>query len=429
MKKWLCLILIVCCTGFMLFGCNDNNNGNGTPSTETETQVGDNLIRMIPKSVSLGIGETCKLSVYTLKEVNAIEWSSSNEDVAAVDAMGNVVGISGGSAVITASIGEYEKAFCSINVTQTLLADYSFSFGVDSLTLYLGDGYRLNAIVRFGSEILNDTDIVWKSDDYSVATVNNGFVQAVGNGTTVISAEYQSKDGNKFSAECVVFVTEFYRVKLNNVPEIIEVGIGEQFTVSFSVYDRSDNLLQDTDENVLSLYSENDLIVTYENGYFRALNSGVTNIIVEYGGGYAICPVSVAGVSAEMFDSLFGAQGNGVVLNKDGLLCYNSLSVGLDETYACIKGETWASLIQQAKDGGFTKIKMIVYSIDGVFEPRPANTEFSLFDVEDDCFWVDENVTDLPITASKSVEECESWPYMLIGMYGDGSFVFTISFE
>lgn len=328
--------------------------------------------------------------------------------------------------MITASIGEYEKAYCNVTVKQEYLAEYACSLQCESLNLYIGDDYQLNATVRYGDEIITGAAISWYSSDMTVATVSKGVVKAVGSGEAVITAEFQAEDIKVF-AQCKVNVLGFYDVSVLESATGIVANIGDTFNVTMEVYDANGDKLSQLDEKLIRYYSANENIVSYINGKYKAMSAGVTNLIVEYAGVTNVCPVRV-GITTEAFQLISGGVGSGVRVSENGYFLYESKPSVDQETYVALSGEEWESALSKAKEKGYTKVSVTVYSINGVMKPRPCNTQYSVFDVEDDVFWLtrDKNV---PFKETKLLSECENWPFMLFGMYGEGSFEFTISFE
>lgn len=126
----------------------------------------------------------------TVKPDNAtdktVTWSSSDENVATIDASGKVTAIKKGSATITAQAGE-KTAKCTVTVYKEIPVS-SIELDKTSLSLVVGDEVTLNATVK--PDDATDKTVTWSSSDSSIATVDaNGKVTAMKEGTATITAK------------------------------------------------------------------------------------------------------------------------------------------------------------------------------------------------------------------------------------------------
>ena len=131
---------------------------------------------------------------------NMVEWSSDNEAVATVE-NGVITPIASGDAVITAKCGDY-SASCSVTVAlagEVQIPCTGISLSASELTFEGLGSKTLTATVTPE----NTTDnVVWSTNNDSVATVNNGVVKPVGNGNAVITVTCGEQ-----SASCTVTVS------------------------------------------------------------------------------------------------------------------------------------------------------------------------------------------------------------------------------
>ena len=134
-----------------------------------------------------------------------LTWTSSNTAVAIVN-NGFVTAVGNGTATITARTtdGSNKSATCPVTVDiSTAVLATSINLDRTSLTLTsAGQTATLNATIS-PSNATNKT-VSWASSNPAVATVNNGVVTAVGNGTATITA--RTTDGSNKSATCSVTV-------------------------------------------------------------------------------------------------------------------------------------------------------------------------------------------------------------------------------
>lgn len=121
------------------------------------------------------------------------------EDVVTVSETGLLTAVGPGTAVVTITCGDAVKE-CTVICTMEGETDASIPEGeltldkADMSFFNPGESYTLRAMVGD-----TEVDVIWTSGDSLIATVENGHVTAVGNGTVTITAEYGGQ-----SAECVV---------------------------------------------------------------------------------------------------------------------------------------------------------------------------------------------------------------------------------
>lgn len=189
-------------------------------------------------ATTIGIGASETLTVtYNPADANtnkALTWSSSNTSFATVDANGTVTGVAAGTATITATTANGKTATCSVTVQA--LAVTGVSLNKTSASLQIGESETLTATVTPADA--TNKNITWESSNPAVATVNNGQVKAIAEGSATITVK--TVDGNK-TATCSVTVTAGPPVPptslTTHVPEIYEEkesagGYGGTLTVN-----------------------------------------------------------------------------------------------------------------------------------------------------------------------------------------------------
>ena len=181
-------------------------DGSGVVATceVTANQLVTN-ISLSQSTLSLNSGSTAQLSA-TVLPANAndmgVTWTSSDEDVATVDADGLVTAIAGGSCTITATAadGSGVEATCEVTVNQLVT---SITLSHTTLALQPEEYQKLTATVLPSNA--SNKGVTWTSSDESVAEVtSNGFVSAIGLGTCTITCT--AKDASGVSATCEVTV-------------------------------------------------------------------------------------------------------------------------------------------------------------------------------------------------------------------------------
>lgn len=139
---------------------------------------------------SVNKGKTITLSIKNTKQ--KVKWSSSNKKIATVNSKGVVKGIKKGTVTITAKVGN-KKYTCKITV-KNVVALKSISLNKSKLTLEEGDDYQLK--VKYNpTNTTVDKTIEWTSSDKDVVIVDeDGYIEAVGEGTATITANVEDKE-------------------------------------------------------------------------------------------------------------------------------------------------------------------------------------------------------------------------------------------
>ena len=250
-------------------------------------------------------GAEAKLAV-TVAPANTpdlLTFSSSNFEVATVSEDGVVTAVGNGSAVITITCGEASAeclVICEIpepeeeTVVEEGIAlvlnrkEITFNAEGESWILYDGE--------------IPVTDIVWSSDDSTVAAIENGKVVAIGNGSTTVYAAY-----NNETVSCLIHcqfdednanqsngITEAdndskMTYKLYNptgYADDVTLNVGEKFTLR--LVDEYKNIVTDAEWTI-----EDANICSYEDSIVKALKSGTTKVIATYEGKTYTCLVRV----------------------------------------------------------------------------------------------------------------------------------------
>ena len=179
-------------------------NGKSAKCTVTILQP-VTAIALSDATATLWVGKTKTLTATltpTTASNTAIEWSSSNTNVAKVSSKGVVTAKGKGTCTITckATDGYGAMATCSVTVKQQVT---SITLSDATISLYAGKTKSLTATIT--PQNANEKAIVWYSSDTNVATVDkNGVVTGVGGGTATIIAT--ATDGMGACAKCGVTV-------------------------------------------------------------------------------------------------------------------------------------------------------------------------------------------------------------------------------
>lgn len=133
----------------------------------------------------------------------SVSWSVDHNSIATISNHGILKGVQAGTVTVTATASDGSGVYAeySVRVVKQLIA---VQISGDS-SVYTGQEKQLIAVVT-SDQSLDDTGVIWSSNDESVVTVtSDGKIRGVGNGTAIITAT--SKAENYYSASHTVKVT------------------------------------------------------------------------------------------------------------------------------------------------------------------------------------------------------------------------------
>lgn len=245
------------------------------------------------EEIALLEGEEAQLNVDILPEdtTDTISYTVDDESIAYVDDNGMITAVSKGETVVKVVCGSVE-AHCTIIVEAIELVFEYTEVNFDQL----------------GSEISIYTgsipveDIVWYSDDDTVATISNGVITAVGDGTTTVYGQY-----GDIVAGCTVFcetteaeseteatdavITDNGPYRLDNPYGVSDTDASIFVGGSFTLY------LVDKDENRVTGVEwsiESGSSCTVEDGLIKGIAAGQSTVVATYGGESYSCIVRVS---------------------------------------------------------------------------------------------------------------------------------------
>ena len=214
-------------------------------------------------------------------------WSSSNENVATVSE-GNVKAVGEGTATITATSRDGSKtATCKVNVTRVDKALKSITMKQSNITLEEGKTGWVG--VNYNPSDASDKVLYWTSSNTDVATVSEGNIKAIREGTATLTAT--SRDGGR-TATCKVTVTSpiVHVQSISLKTTSLTMRPGEKTTV-YAVYNPSN-----VTDKVLTWTSSNTNVATVSEGNVTAVGVGTATITAKSrdGGKTATCKVTVS---------------------------------------------------------------------------------------------------------------------------------------
>ena len=209
-----------------------------------------------------------------------VAWYSSDASIAAID-NGKVTAIKEGSATITARAGE-KSATCAVTVSKKVIAITEVTLNKTYLELVEGDEVTLTATIK--PDNATDKTVVWSSSDASIATIDNGKVTAIKEGSATIIARAGEKNATcaVTVAKKVIAVTEVTLDKTS-----LELVEGDEITLTAIV--KPDNA---TDKTVTWTTSDAS-IATVQDGLVKAVKAGTAIVSAVAGDITSTCSVVI----------------------------------------------------------------------------------------------------------------------------------------
>ena len=205
-----------------------------------------------------------------------VEWISSDESVATVDATGMVVAVSAGEADITASVTDSEmSAVCKVTV-KVAAKDITVP---DNLDVKLNDGNETTVEATVSPADATDVKVSYASTDEAVATVDkDGRVQVLQPGECDITTTLM-QDGEKVT-EKTTHVKAFYEVESITLDSNEgKLTVGNSHTIKATVAPE-----EVAAETTIEWSSSNEKVATVdENGKVTAIAAGEATITATAG--------------------------------------------------------------------------------------------------------------------------------------------------
>jgi len=220
-----------------------------------------------------------------------MSWSSSDQTIASVSALGDVLALKAGETTITVTtVDGGFKASCKVTVVKKIIAVTSISLDKDVLHIKVGGNYTFAATVL--PENATDRSVIWSCDNTDVAMINdNGKVVGVTAGEANITAT--SVQNPEVKAVCKIDVAaetvSATGVEINLNEATLEVGA----TLQLKPVLEPENA---TDQRIRWTTSAEDVATVSESGLVTGIKAGSAEITATtFDGGFsAKCKVTVA---------------------------------------------------------------------------------------------------------------------------------------
>ena len=265
-------------------------DGYGTKSTCSVTvKQSVTAIALNVTNISLLVDETKKITATvspSTADNTAIEWSSSNANVATVSSEGIVTAKGKGTCTITCSAvdGYGTKSTCSVTVKQPVMA---ITLSAAKANLWVGTTKTITATITPATA--DNMEVIWTSSDTKVATVSsNGAIKAVGKGFTTITCV--AADGYGTKSMCLVTVKQpVTAIALSDASTSLWVGETKTITATVTPTSASDTAVKWSS-------SDTKVAIISSDGTITAIGTGSCTITCTAADGYgtkSTCKVTV----------------------------------------------------------------------------------------------------------------------------------------
>ncbi len=241
-------------------------------------------------SKELSIGDTLQLEAYVRPDTATykdVTWSSDNESVATVGKNGLVTAKAYGTAKIMVTTKDQNcTRICTVTVKP--IAVTGVELNTKKATIGIGETCQLTA--RILPENATNKNVTWTTNNPKVATVENGVVTGVANGTAVIIVK--TEDAAK-TASCTVTVkgesVVVTAITLDKTSLELESDDTYQLTATITP--------EEAANKKLTWSSSDEEVATVKDGKITAKKAGTATITVsaENGTVKASCQVKVSG--------------------------------------------------------------------------------------------------------------------------------------
>ena len=287
MKKWFSFILVLVLT-LVFVGCGgDKEEEKPTPDDPTPvvTDVKPTKIELSGQKTEIEIGEEFTFTVNVLPNDatdKKVKYASSDSSVATVKD-GKVTGISAGTCKITVTSNADKNIKAEFELTVKGASDEPpVEVLPEALTINgkreVEAGKSIALTVSATPEGASN-EVTWATSDPEVATITNGVVKGIKEGTVTITAT--SKKVETVKAEVTITVTPPSEVEIIK-PESISISGESEVEVGYSIRLVA-NIFPDGADNTVRWESTKPEVATIDDkGVLTGVSEGTTYIVAYY---------------------------------------------------------------------------------------------------------------------------------------------------
>ncbi|MBD5254820.1 MAG: Ig domain-containing protein [Barnesiella sp.] len=238
-----------------------------------------------------------------------------------------------------------------------------------SATLNVGETINLTATVY--PETASDKSVSWYSSNNQIATVTDGKVTAIAEGTATITAYAGS-----VKAECVITVTPTSVTSITLSQTSVELTIGESTTITATISP------ENAEDKTITWSSSDTAVATVTNGTITAVAVGTATITASCGDVTAECTVTVNSIAVTSIQ----LSEKSVTLSEGGTMTLSATVLPADATNKTVEWTSSNAAIAAVNNGTVT-----------AYQAGTAEITAQIGDISDKC-----TITVLPTSLSFS---------------------------
>ena len=231
----------------------------------------------------IDVGETIQIVINNQDENTII--CTDNNDVVSIE-NNNITGLAQGKANIYAITDNKKSNEIEISV---IVKAKSIKISEENIEIIIGNEKELQAKIYPENATYND--ILWKSSDETVATVENGLIKTIKVGSAVITA-YNLE--NNIESSCTVNVKEIEVKSISLDETSVSLGIGQSYILLATI---SPSNATNRD---ITWTSSNNNVITVQNGKIKAVGIGSAKVsVTSKNGKKATCTFNVSNIAPD----------------------------------------------------------------------------------------------------------------------------------
>ncbi|WP_407432593.1 Ig-like domain repeat protein, partial [Methanobrevibacter sp.] len=317
---------------------------NSTTVTVTVSKV-PTEITVDPASLDLFVGdETVIAANLTPSDAGNVTFTSSDENIVAVDDKGNVIAEGKGQAIITVSFAGDNKYAAAENKTITVtvsLNDASVTVDNNTLDLKVDETYKINATKHPDTILL---DITYTSSDESVATVDkNGVVTAHGEGTAIITLEVGDDEIYAKNSTAVTVTVSKIPTEINIENANVTLNVGDEVSTGAALNpEKAGNLTYKSDDESIAIVKDGKII---------ALKEGDAIITVSFAGDnkYAVADNKTIKVTVKKLNPIMDVSAEEITEGENATISVTLPDDATGNVTTTVNGKTYSSPVENGK--------------------------------------------------------------------------------
>ena len=262
----------------------ENKDTKETKNQDKKVEPEKETILLDKNEIHIVEKETYQLTATISSKNSNTTWKSNNENVATVDQYGKIEAKSVGKAEITVTTSKGTTTKCLVYVEKQVIPIKELKFAKKELTMTIDESIKIE--IEITPKNATENDLIWESSNPTIATMKDGLVTAIKDGTTTITV----KTKDNITATCKITVNK----KTVDVTEISLDKENEELFVNDTVTLKPTINPENATVKNVTWTSSNIAVATVKDGLVTAKNPGTATITAKTNNGKtATCKITV----------------------------------------------------------------------------------------------------------------------------------------